>query len=130
MSGFDKDNSEKTHEQQVTDCRQVEICYHGILLHIILSCAVTPKTKMGNKWVTTKAMDNGVEHTVLTDNPKVALLKVYTSALERISAGAYLMASSTKQVWDCARTVVDSCSQLPQKEMSIRHGIVARRFRV
>lgn len=90
MSGFDKDNSEKTHEQQVTNCRQVGISYHSILLHIILSCAVTPKNKNGKQMG--KAMDNGVEHTVLTDNPKVALLKAYTSALERISAGAYLMA--------------------------------------
>ena len=55
MSGFDKDNSEKTHEQQVTDCRQVEISYHSILLHIILSCAVTPKNKNGKQMGTSES---------------------------------------------------------------------------
>lgn len=87
MSGFDKDNSEKTYEQQVTYCRQAEICHHGILSQH--SCAVVKKINVKQMEYSLEFMDNGAEHIVLTDNPKVALLKVYISALERISAGAY-----------------------------------------
>ncbi len=81
MSGFDKDNSEKTHEQQVTYCRQAEIYHHGILSSQH-SCAVVKKINGKQMGCSLEFMDNGVEHIVLTDNPKVALLKVYISALE------------------------------------------------
>lgn len=87
MSGFDKDNSEKTHEQQVTYCRQAEICHHGILSQH--SCEVIKKINGKQMGCSLEFMDNGAEHIVLTDNPKVALLKVYISALERISVGVY-----------------------------------------